>query len=262
MTTPPTLARALIAAGALCAAASAQLIWSDEFNGPAGQRPDPAKWTYDLGGGGWGNRELEVYTDAAENASLDGNGNLMIRALRDESGRYSSARLKTLGKFEAQYGRVEARIQLPFGQGTWPAFWMLGATFPEEGWPRCGEIDVMEQIGKEPATMHGTVHGPGYSGANGISGLFQLPEPARFRDGFHVFGIEWAPGAIRFSVDGTQYHQVTPGDLPAGAPWVLDRPFFLLLNLAVGGNWPGSPDISTLFPQKMYVDYVRVFQKK
>ena len=131
--------------------------------------PDPAKWGYDTGGGGWGNHELEDYTRDPTNAFLDGEGHLVIRADRSESGRYTSARLKTLGLFEFQYGRVEARIRIPYGQGIWPAFWMLGKDIGAAGWPKCGEIDVMENIGKEPALVHGTVHGPGYSGGKGIT---------------------------------------------------------------------------------------------
>jgi len=244
--------------------------WSDEFDGPAGSLPDPSKWTYDLGNnGGWGNQELETYTDRARNASLNGEGALAIQALRETftgtdgiTREYTSARLKTQGKFDQAYGRFEARLKIPRGQGLWPAFWMLGADIPTAGWPRCGEIDVMENIGREPSTVHGTVHGPGYSGGNGIGAPFTLPGGARFADDYHVFAVEWEPAAIRWYVDGALYQTRTPADLPAGQRWAFDHPFFLLLNVAVGGGWPGSPDSTTIFPQTMLVDYVRVYRRQ
>jgi len=246
------------------------LKWSDQFNGAEGSPVDAAKWAFDIGGSGWGNNELEYYTTSTRNASMDGNGNLVITAINETLpkknkcwyGRcqYSSARIKTVGKFNA-YGRFEARIKLPYGQGIWPAFWMLGKNINKVGWPACGEIDIMENIGREPSTVHGTIHGPGYSGANGIGARYELPTGVPFADGdFHVFAIEWEPGAIRWYVDGNLYQTRTPADLPAGAEWVFDHSFFMLLNVAVGGNWPGSPDATTVFPQRMLVDYVRVYQ--
>jgi beta-glucanase (GH16 family) len=231
--------------------------WSDEFDGPANALPDSAKWTYDLGGGGWGNQELETYTNQPQNVHLDGGGHLVIHVDRVGSS-YTSARIKTQGLFTAQYGRVEARIRLPFGQGIWPAFWMLGGNFPGTPWPQCGEIDIMENVGREPSIIHGSVHGPGYSGGNSVTGLYTLPGGARFADDFHVFAIQWSPQTITFSVDGVAYKTVTPASLPPGASWVFDKPFFLILNVAVGGTWPGSPDATTQFPQEMIVDYVRV----
>ncbi len=150
-------------------------------------------------------------------------------------------------------------MKLPFGQGIWPAFWMLGADIGTAGWPRCGEIDIMENIGKEPSVVHGTVHGPGYSGGSGISAQTALAT-ARFSDDFHVFAVDWSPTLIEFFLDDKSYSQVTPARLPAGASWVFDHPFFLLLNLAVGGNWPGNPDPSTTFPQTLTVDWVRVYR--
>ncbi|HZT38723.1 MAG TPA: glycoside hydrolase family 16 protein [Bryobacteraceae bacterium] len=234
-----------------------QLVWSDEFNQEAHAPPDPTKWTYDRGGGGWGNQELEVYTDSAENVFQDGQGHLVIRALKAGSG-FTSARIKTQNLFTVVYGRVEARIKIPSGQGIWPAFWMLGADITSVGWPACGEIDIMENIGKEPAIVHGTVHGPGYSGANGISAAFQSPSGAAFSDDFHVFSIVWEQDSIQFFVDNTLYHRVRPADLPPGAKWVYEHPFFILLNVAVGGKWPGNPDSTTRFPQSMLVDWVRV----
>ncbi len=238
------------------------LVWSDEFDGPAGSKPDPLKWTYDLGAGGWGNRELETYTNGPENVFIDGEGNLAIRAIRDANGNYTSARLKTQGLFEVRNGRIEARIRVPFGQGIWPAFWMLGADIGRVGWPTCGEIDIMENIGKEPSMVHGTVHGPSYSGGQGIGAQFALTGGARFADDFHVFRVDWSAAAIEFFVDGNSYKKVTPASLPNGAAWAFERPFFLLLNVAVGGNWPGYPDATSTFPQTMLVDWVRVSRTK
>ena len=231
--------------------------WSDEFDGAAGTLPNPAKWTYDLGGGGWGNQELETYTNQPTNVQLDGNGHLVIRADRAGGG-YTSARIKTKGLFSPQYGHIEARIRLPFGQGIWPAFWMLGANYPATPWPDCGEIDIMENVGREPSVNHGSAHGPGYSGGSSISSAYTLPGGAKFSDDFHVFAIDWAPQSIAFSVDGTVYRTIRPASLPAGAPWVFDKPFYLILNVAVGGTFPGNPNGTTQFPQEMIVDYVRV----
>lgn len=245
------------------------LVWSDEFEGPNGALVDATKWAFDLGGGGWGNQELETYTDRPRNASLTGEGTLAIQALRETftgadgiTREYTSARLKTQGKFEQAYGRFEARIRVPRGQGLWPAFWMLGADIAAAGWPRCGEVDVMEAIGREPSTVHGTIHGPGYSGGDGIGAAFTLPGGAGFADGFHVFAVEWEPAAIRWYVDGVLYQTRTPAGLPAGRRWVFDHPFFLLLNVAVGGSWPGNPDATTTFPQAMLADYVRVYRRR
>jgi beta-glucanase (GH16 family) len=170
---------------------------------------------------------------------------------------YTSARLKTQSTFTQRYGRFEARLKIPFGQGIWPAFWMLGADIPAVPWPTCGEIDVMENIGSEPGVNHGSAHGPGYSGGRAISARYVLPGSARFTDAFHTFAIDWTPGTIVFSVDGTPYQTVTRASVPAGSAWVFDSPFFLLLNVAVGGTFPGSPDTTTVFPQEMVVDYVR-----
>ena len=235
--------------------------WNDEFEGPAGALPDPARWNYDLGRGqnGWGNNELQEYTRRPENVSLDGEGHLVIRAIKEADGRYTSARLKTQGLFEPRYGRIEARMKLPFGQGIWPALWMLGADIGSIGWPRCGEIDIMEHIGREPSIVHGTVHGPGYSGGNGIGAQTALAA-ARLSDDFHVFAVDWSPDRIEFFFDGRSYGQVTAARLPTGAAWAFDKPFFLLINLAVGGNWPGYPDATTTFPQTLTVDWVRVYR--
>ena len=245
---------------ALAAPPDWTLVWADEFNGPAGSAPDVSKWTYDTGANGWGNHELEDYTESRDNSYLDGNGHLIIEAREPSTGRYTSARLKTLGKYAVEHGRIEARIQLPAGQGMWPAFWMMGADITKIGWPGCGEMDIMENIGREPSINHATVHGPGYSGSVGITRSFTLPDAQRFSSGFHVFAIAWSPQQVQFSVDGQAYHTLTPASLPQGARWVFDQPFFLLLNVAVGGSWPGNPDATTVFPQKMLVDYVRVYQ--
>ena len=237
-----------------------QLRWSDEFNGPAGSPPDAAKWTYDLGAGGWGNHELETYTKSPDNIHLDGNGHLVIRATKT-SGGYQSARIKTQGLFSFTYRLVEARMKLPRGPGIWPAFWMLGDDIKSAGWPKCGEIDIMELIGREPLTVHGTIHGPGYSGAKGISTPFQLKPQANPSEHFHVYAVEWRKDEIRFLVDKKVYKQITPASLPPNTTWVYDHPMFLLLNLAVGGAWPGNPDATTKFPQDYVIDWVRVYQQ-
>jgi len=237
-----------------------KLVWADEFDGPANHPPDPSKWGYDLGHGrnGWGNQELENYTNSVQNVFLDGTGHLVIRALKDGEG-YTSGRIKTLGKFAATYGKIEARIKIPYGTGVWPAFWMLGADIETAGWPNCGEIDIMENIGREPSTVHGSVHGPGYSGAHPITGTYSLPKGRSLSDDFHVFAVVWTEGSIQFLIDDEPYEEATPASVP-GKRWVFDKPFFLLMNLAIGGNWPGPPDTSTKFPLEMIVDYVRVYQ--
>jgi beta-glucanase (GH16 family) len=236
------------------------VIWADEFDGPAGSLPDPTKWAYDLGRGqnGWGNNELEEYTNSPENVFLDGQGQLVIRAVKDVTGNYTSARLKTQGLFEVGHGRIEARMKLPYGQGIWPAFWMLGADVTAVGWPRCGEIDIMENIGKEPSIVHATVHGPGYSGGQAIGAPVELPTGERLSDDFHEFAVEWTENRLEFFLDGKSYHKVTPASLPTGASWVFGHPFFLLMNLAVGGNWPGYPNSTTVFPQSLVIDWLRV----
>jgi beta-glucanase (GH16 family) len=246
-----------LSASAPANAAHGDVIWSQEFDGAAGSAPDRSVWTNETGGGGWGNNELENYTDSRDNSALDGNGNLVITAKRAADGSYTSARLSTQGKYTPQYGRIEARIQIPRGQGIWPAFWMLGSDLPQAGWPQSGEVDIMENVGYEPATVHGTVHGPGYSGGQGITSSYVHPQGWSFADTFHTFAVDWKPGSITWSVDGVDYKTVTTADTN-GNPWVFDKPFFIVLNLAVGGNWPGNPDGTTQFPQQMKVDYVRV----
>jgi beta-glucanase (GH16 family) len=244
------------------------MVWSDEFNQADGSKPDPKKWAFDIGGNGWGNHELEYYTNSSQNAFIQ-DGVLVIKALREAHMRqdgtamhYTSARLKTQGKFSQAYGRFEARIKIPYGQGLWPAFWMLGEDIEKVDWPTCGEIDIMENIGKEPSMVHGTIHGPGYSGAGGIGASYALPPKQRFADDFHLFAVEWEPGTIRFYVDNKLYETRTRAELSPSAKWAFDHPFFLLLNVAVGGDWPGDPDTTTVFPQTMRVDYVRVYSTR
>ena len=243
------------------------LVWSDEFTGPADSAPNPSKWVRETGGTGWGNRELQYYTDNNANSMLDGDGNLVITATKENpSGygcwyglcEYTSAKLSTAGTFAHTYGRFEARIKLPRGQGLWPAFWMLGDNNGSVGWPESGEIDVMENVGSEPDRVQGALHGPGYSAGNRLFGHYSLPGGRAFADDFHTFAVDWRPGSVAFSVDGSQYACYTRADTH-GHRWVYDRPFFLLLNVAVGGDAPGVPDKSTSFPQRMIVDYLRVY---
>jgi beta-glucanase (GH16 family) len=244
------------------------LSWSDDFNLKDGSAPDPTKWTYDIGGNGWGNRELEYYTKRPENVRIE-KGKLVITARREthkgEDGvtrEYTSTRLKSQGLFAQAYGRFEARIKLPAGQGIWPAFWALGDDIDKVEWPKCGEIDIMENIGKEPATNHGSLHGPSSEKpTSDLSAAFSLPGAKRLSDDYHLYAIEWEPASIRFYFDSHLYATFAPSQLPAGGKWVYDHPFFILLNVAVGGDWPGSPDTTTVFPQKMFVDYVRVYKK-
>lgn len=232
-----------------------QLIWSDEFNGEANSPADASKWTYDTGATGWGNNELETYTKDLANAHMDGNGHLVIHVESPSKDVYTSARLKTQGLFTVQLGRIEARIKLPFGQGIWPAFWMLGSNIDKVNWPQCGEIDIMENIGKTPSTAYGSVHAPDFD----KTGQYALSNGQKLSDNFHTFAVQWSADTITFFVDGTSYETVKKSD--ASSSWVFnDSPFFLLLNVAVGGNWPGPPDQSTTFPQEMLVDYVRVYQ--
>jgi len=244
-------------------------MFRDEFEKAAGTPIDSTKWTAEIGGSGWGNEELQFYTKSKENAFHDGTGSFAIKAIMLDRGtkldcwygkcRYTSARLITKGKFDFKYGRVEARIKVPSGAGVWPAFWMLGNDIDKTGWPNCGEIDVMEFIGREPSTVYGTLHGPGYSGANAIGGSISVSGGKRVFDDFHVFAAEWTKDDIRWFFDGKNYKTITRSDIPPNTDWVFDRPFFIILNFAVGGKWPGGPGGSTRFPQSMLIDYVRVY---
>jgi beta-glucanase (GH16 family) len=237
-----------------------QLVWQDEFDGPAGQLPDPSRWRFDIGTD-WGNAQLEYDTARAENVSLDGAGHLAITA-REEGylGRdYTSGRINTRGLFEQTHGRFEARIRLPVGRGIWPAFWLLGADFDDVGWPACGEIDIMEYRGQESNVVHGSLHGPGYFGGGALTQRYRAR--TGFNADFHVFAVEWDPDRITWTLDGTAYHAITRTDLPRGGEWVFDHPFFVILNVAVGGHFVGPPDAGTDFPQTMLVDWVRVHRR-
>jgi beta-glucanase (GH16 family) len=241
-----------------------QLVWSDDFNGSAGESPDSTKWQFDIGTGpnndGWGNAELEYYTSRPVNASLDSSGNLAITAkseLYAGSG-FTSARIKTKGLFDQSYGRFEARIKAPWGPGIWPAFWLLGSNIDSVAWPQCGEIDILELRGQKPNIIAGTLHGPGYSGGAAISKSFAF-ENARFDTDFHLFAVEWGKDYIDLFVDNTLYQQLTPDDVTGD--WVFDHPFFIILNVAVGGNYVGFPSSQTPFPQTMLVDYVKVYKE-
>ncbi len=239
------------------------LTMSDEFDGPEGAPPDPAIWTYDVGGDGWGNLQLEFNTDRPENVSQDGQGNLRIVA-REESfmgNEYTSGRIKTQGKFEQEHGRVEARIKLPEGRGLWPAFWMLGANIDEVPWPGCGEVDIMEYLGQQPERVFGTLHGPGYSAGEALSNDFDLSGGETFADDFHVFAVDWDPGRITWWVDEEVYNILRSSEVSSRGDWVFNNDFFVILNLAVGGTLGGSVGRDTVFPAEMLVDYVRVFER-
>jgi beta-glucanase (GH16 family) len=245
------------------------LTFRDEFDAKDGTPVDDTKWVHETGGGGWGNAEREYYTNKVEN-SVQRGGNLVITATKDGTAgltcwygacQYTSARLITKDKFTQKLGRFEAKIKIPYGQGMWPAFWMLGDDIGTTGWPGCGEIDIMENIGREPGTNHGSLHGPGYSGGSPLTGTITLPGGEKLSDKFHIYAMEWDAAEIRFYLDSdTPYETHKPSDV-AGKKWVYDHPFFMLLNVAVGGGWPGDPDGTTVFPQTMLVDYVRVYQK-
>ncbi len=250
-------------------------VWSDEFDGAAGASIDGTKWGNDISDGcqqgicGWGNEEREYYTNASENISLNGQGQLMIVARQAPAGLtcyygpcgYTSAKITTRGKVLASPGRVEARIKLPVGQGLWPAFWMLGSNFPTTPWPACGEIDIMENKGSQPATSSSAVHGPGYFGATPFAHANVLAG-GTLSDDYHIFAVEWDAAHIRFFVDGNAHYGITRDAVATFGPWVFDQPFFLILNLAVGGHFDGNPSSDAIFPATMLVDYVRVYAKQ
>jgi beta-glucanase (GH16 family) len=267
------LSAALVASAAIgpaqadssSAAQADATTFSDTFDGAAGSAVNSSKWTLETGDN-VNNHEREYYTSGTNNAALDGQGHLVITAKKENPAnyqcwygtcQYTSARMNTSGKFSAQYGHVEARMKIPRGQGMWPAFWMLGTDIGSVGWPNSGEIDVMENVGFEPSTIHGTIHGPGYSGANGIGAGYTLANGAAFADAFHTFAVDWAPNSIKWSVDGVVYETRTPADVGSNA-WAFNKPFFLILNLAVGGDWPGDPNSATAFPAQLVVDSVSV----
>lgn len=245
--------------------AGCSLAWSDEFDGAAGSPADPGTWRAETGGGGWGNEELQYYTDGSENACHDGAGHLAIVVQRPgphvRDGRYggrrfTSARLISKNRVALRYGLVQARIRIPHGRGMWPGFWMLGQDIDEAGWPQCGEIDVMENFGDDPSVVHGTVHGPGYSDRAGITASHHAG--VSLADDFHVYSAAWEPAGIRWYLDDRLYATVTPGDL-LGHPWVFDHDFFLLVNVAVGGTRSESPGHCVTFPQTMLIDYIRLY---
>ncbi|WP_072688118.1 glycoside hydrolase family 16 protein [Rhodococcus marinonascens] len=227
---------------------------SDEFDGPAGAAPNPRFWGYDLGGGGWGNNEQQVYTDSRENSRLDGNGRLVVEARRSGGG-FTSARLVTRGKFDFTYGLVEARIQVPSGAGLHPAFWTLGNNIDRVGWPACGEIDILEVVGDGSRYSAG-VHGPTAIGARwkrSMDGSIGTNLSA----GFHDYALIKEPGRISVGIDGNIVGTFSAADLRPMEGWVFDAPAHLLLNVAVGGDWPGPVDSTTRFPAPMLVEWVR-----
>jgi beta-glucanase (GH16 family) len=243
---------------------AAAMTFDDEFDGAAGTPVNGGRWLTETGNNGGNNHELQFYTNSTSNAAMDGQGHLVITARRENPGnfqcwygtcQYTSGRLNTSGRFTQTYGHFETRMKIPRGAGMWPAFWMLGNNIGSVGWPQSGEIDIMENVGRTPNTVYGTMHGPGYSGAGGIGATFNTP--GALGDDFHTFAIDWAPNRIAWSIDGNVYETRTPADL-GGRQWVFDHPFFILLNLAVGGDFPGNPDGSTAFPAQLVVDYVRV----
>lgn len=238
-----------------------QLVWSDEFTGAAGAAPSSANWSFDIGAGGWGNNELQSYTNRSSNVSLSGDGKLMITARAETFGGagFTSARIKTKGLFAQAYGRFEARIKTPHGPGIWPAFWLLGANIDAVPWPQCGEIDIMEQRGQQPTITHGSVHGPGYSGGNAITKAYALAN-GRFDTDYHIYAVEWGEGYVDYFVDNFLYQRITPENVTG--QWVYDHPFYIIMNVAVGGNFVGFPTTGTPFPQTMYVDYVKVYKQQ
>jgi beta-glucanase (GH16 family) len=239
-----------------------ELVWNDEFDGDA---VDTTKWNYDIGGWGWGNGEAQYYTPRSENAFVE-NGllTIVLRQEQYENSYYTSARLKTEGLHEFQYGRVEARMKVPRGAGTWPAFWMLGSSFERDpddplssNWPQAGEIDVMEHVGRKPNVTFGTVHGPGYAGAGGLGGWnTQVHDIA---DDFHTYAVEWDESGIEWFYDGEPFFDLGPEDI-GDREWVFDQPFFLIVNLALGGGFPGPIALDLEYPLYLYVDHVRVYQ--
>jgi len=237
------------------------MVWNDEFDGENGSPVDKSKWVSEIGNNsGWGNAEYEYYTDSVKNCYQE-NGNLIIKAIKEKKDNfdYTSARIKTKGIFEFTYGKIEMKAKLPQGDGIWPAFWMLGANIDTKQWPDCGEIDIMEHIGKSPNNIYGTLHGPGYSGATGLSSL--TVSKTSLYDSFHTYTVEWDQEGFKWFFDGVQYYKIVKANM-TGRTWPFDEDFFILLNLAVGGNWPGNPSDLTKFPQSYTIDYVRVYQSK
>jgi beta-glucanase (GH16 family) len=238
-------------------------VWRDDFDGPAQSAPDDTHWNVDIRPSGQ-NHELDYDTNDRKNSFIDGSGHLVLQAIKEQyvdqggvqsSQPFTSARLNTQGKVEQQYGRFEARIKLPQGgQGVWPAFWLLGNDIAEAGWPDCGEVDILEWRGSYPSSIVSSLHGPGYSGGNSYHDHYDLP--GSYSDDFHVFTFEWTPTAVRWLVDGNAFYVKTPEGVKG--LWAYEHPFFIILNLAVGGIFDGDPPPSTAFPQQMLIDYVSV----
>ena len=246
--------------------AARRLVWSDEFNGSLNTPVDRRRWRQETGGA-WGDGELQSDTSRTANAYQDGRGRLVIAARAERfqgtdsiTRHYTSARISTKDRYAFRYGTFEARLQTPVGRGIWPAFWALGTDIDRSGWPECGEIDVMEQLGHEPAKTLGTIHGPRNGGERDYKPGHSIVHTAPLSEAFHTYGVQWLPDSIQFYFDGRPYGAIAAADLPAGSRWVFDHPFHLLLNVAIGGPWAGSPDASTTFPQALRVDYVRVYQ--
>ncbi len=242
------------------------LNWSEEFNEGIGTAPTSAYWSYDTGGGGWGNNELETYVSDLEHCQVVADTNatdgsaLQILSTYDSRG-YESARIKTVSKVTPTYGFIEARIRIPYGQGIWPAFWMLGQDSTKgTRWPACGEVDIMENIGKQSewSINHGSSHSPNHSAGNALTASYTLPSGQYFKDSYHLFQLQWSQNKLAWYVDGILYETRTTVDTGTD-PWPFNLPFFFLLNTAIGGNWPGNPDSTTVWPQRMLVDYIRVY---
>ncbi|HET9620511.1 MAG TPA: family 16 glycosylhydrolase [Kofleriaceae bacterium] len=266
---------AVVATASSAHAQSWNLVWSEEFDGPAGSFPDTTRWTYDLGNNnGWGNGESEFYCAAGANNApcsaanpnvfMNGAGSLVIRARRDGNGQWTSTRMQTSGKFTVQFGRIEARMKLVAANGLWPAFWMLGSNIGSVGWPSCGEQDIMEWVDNYgPSQTSSTIHGPGYSGGNGIGVQTAFPNGTRVDDGnYHIYGVIWSNNQIQFYRDSITNitRTITPANIPPGTTWAYNHPFFILLNQAVNGNWFAPADGSTPAVNDMLIDYVRVYQ--
>jgi beta-glucanase (GH16 family) len=267
------LALGMGAQTAATGATSKKLVWALEFKGKANVKPSSSVFSYDVGGGGWGNLEHQAYVDT--NVKTDGvsQGNLVFKATKYEPNinediyyecpiatlgsacEFLSSRIHTKGKLAFQYGRLEARIKNPKGDGTWPAFWMLGNDFPANQWPNSGEIDIMEGKGANPWSIWGTVHGPGYFGGDGITNTISLDKPVHST--YNVYAIEWFPNKINWYVNNKLFHTVTPKSVGANK-WVFNKPYFLILNLAMGGRFTGDldPDLKSA---SMYVDYIRYY---
>jgi beta-glucanase (GH16 family) len=240
-----------------------KLTWSDEFDKPQGAPPDSSIWTSDAGGEGWGNHQLEYDTNG-QNAYHDGQGDLILEARKGNpagyqcwygSCHYTSAHITTRDHFSFTYGLFEARIKIPYGQGIWTSFWLVGSNYKTVGWPACGEIDIMENVSPEPATIYGSVHGPENSN---ISTPYRL-QRGTFADDFHIFALEWDTDHLYFFIDGDNYAILHRANLKNQQDWVYDHPFNIILNVAVGGDWPGSPNATTSFPQRLYVSYMRLY---